>query len=46
MNKVAKKAKKLLRKYGDDFGYLILVGLPMGMFLILLGKVYTLGEVF
>lgn len=46
MKKIVKKAKKTLRKYSDDLGYLILTGLPIGMFHILLGKVYTLGEVF
>lgn len=46
MKRVAKKTRKFFKKYGEDFGYLALVGLPNGLFFILLSKAVELGEVY
>ena len=46
MKKLAKRFKKVLKKYEEDIGYLILTGLPIGLFLILLSRCFTPGEVY
>jgi hypothetical protein len=46
MKRLAKRAKKILQKNAEDIGYLLLTGLPIGLFLILLSRVVTLGEVY
>jgi hypothetical protein len=46
MKKMVKTLKKTLSKYNEDLQYLFIVGLPTGLFLILLGNVVKLGEVY
>lgn len=46
MKKMVKKLKKNLSKYNEDLQYLFIVGLPTGLFLILLSKVVKVGEVY
>jgi len=46
MKKLNKKVRKVLKKYEEDLDYLIITGLPIGLFLILLSRCCTLGEVY
>ena len=46
MKKRLRKVRKILANNLEDIAYLIIAGLPTGMFLILFGKLYEFGEVF
>lgn len=46
MKKKAKRLKKILQKNKEDLQYLLYVGLPTGILLILLSHYFTFGEVY
>ena len=46
MKKLVKKLKKILQQNKEDLQYLFIVGLPTGVFLIMLSQCTCLGEVY
>jgi hypothetical protein len=44
--KKRKSLKKILRKYGEDFKYLLFAGVPAGILCILLGKYLDFSKLF
>ncbi len=46
MKRLSSKLKKVLQDYGEDIQYLLITGLPIGLFLILLSHCFNLGEVY
>lgn len=46
MKKQKNRLKKILQKNKEDILYLLIVGLPTGIFLIILSKFFSFGEVY
>jgi hypothetical protein len=41
MKKIRKILKKVLQEYGEDFKYLLIVGIPTGLLCLLLSKCFV-----